>query len=449
MSGLFLTVLNMSLTASYVALAVMIVRLLIKKTPKVFSYALWAVVLFRLVSPISFESSFSLLHTKIEAIPWAIAYTQNPAVNSGVGLVDNAVNYSIQSSLAPVNPATSFNTMGVVMEVAAAIWLLGIAILLCLGAVSYFRLKHRLSTATLLKENILETDRIKTPFVLGFFKPSIYVPSGLAQKEMDFILKHERTHIKRLDYIIKPVAFLVLVLHWFNPLMWISYFLMAKDMEMSCDESVMKQSNEDIRASYSGSLLSLSAKQSGLLSPLAFGESNAKSRIRNVLNYKKPAFWVIIIAFVVVVAVAIGLIANPIENASENGVNSIQITSLASEIINRDIAIYESNPEVNIIDSKITRLELVESFDVEETPIDVYALEYRLLPEDLNKVVLAGGMEIDEEGWLKETSSMGSPLLVISRKNGSVELIGTLWTGGVIEDGGLELSIKALLQSEV
>lgn len=153
-------------------------------------------------------------------------------------------------------------------------------------------------------------------------------------------------------------------------------------------------------------------------------------------------------AAVAVIAAVIGLMANPIEaDINENGVNSEQISGFAWETINRDIANYESNPEVNIIDSRITRLELVESFDaLADTPIDVYALEYRLLPEDLSKVVLAGGMQVDEDGWLKETCSMGSPLLVISRKIGSVELIGTLWAGGVKEDGGLEPSIKALLK---
>lgn len=220
---------------------------------------------------------------------------------------------------------------------------------------------------------------------------------------------------------------------------------------MSCDESVMKQTKEDIRANYSNTLLYLSAKQSGLLSPLAFGESNVKSRIKNVLNYKKPAFWVMVITVGVVAAVAIGLMANPLNDVTdEHGNISKKITGFAREQINRDIAIHESNPEVNIIDSKITRLELVESFNaMPDTPVEVYALEYRLLPEDLNKIVLAGGMQVDKDGWLKETCSMGSPLLVISRKTGSEEFKGTLWTLGVIEDGGLEPSIKALMQSKV
>ncbi|MDD4568933.1 MAG: M56 family metallopeptidase [Tepidanaerobacteraceae bacterium] len=635
MSRLFITVLNMSLTASYVALVVIIIRMLFGKSPKIFSYILWAIVWFRLVCPVSFESPLSLVPIK-SPIPYDITTSTNPMVRFGLRSVDNILNQSIKSSVPNVNPAASVNSMGIVMEIAAVIWLLGIAVILCYSIVSYFRLKIRLSTATLFKDNIFETDRIKTPFVLGFIRPKIFIPTELAQKELDYILKHEQVHIKRKDYIIKPMAFLAVVLHWFNPLVWLCYFLMSKDMEMSCDESVIKQSREDIRASYSHSLLSLSAKQSGFLIPLAFGESNIKSRIKNVLNYKKPVFWIVFIAVVLVIVVSIALMANPLDGAgflnthgkgfsiaffnpfdslteaekflkyktdyvgdapkvagiiylldfpekvnydhfelhtdstpyavtvhlktdtqtrnyytgalhqapfkknaiimfslignvdyinfnltdgendylvqytkdgadmtagkdvrefsqekrkfarllktiddkAENFIKdyykkhpvssvdkitelykrrtsvvdpykadeSDQITNFAWEVINRDIAYYEENPEVKIIDSKITKLKLLESFDtLAEMPIDVYALEYRLLPEDLSKVVLAGGMDVDEDGWLKETCSMGSPLLVVSRSNSSAELKGILWTGEV-SGKELETSVKELLE---
>lgn len=310
MSGLFLTVLNMSLTASYVALAVIIVRLLLKKAPKVFSYALWAVVLFRLVCPVSFESSLSLIPVNMEPISYDIVVSQNPVVDTGIAMVDDTVNQ--QQSMSPVNPAASANPMDIAIEIAALVWILGIVVLLFYGIIPYSRLKHRISTATLVRDNIFETDRIQTPFILGLIKPRIYIPTDLSESERDYIIKHEQTHIRRYDNVIKPVASLALALHWFNPVIWLSYFLMIKDMEMSCDESVMKQSSEDIRASYSNSLLSLSIKQSGLLSPLAFGESNVKSRIKNVLNYKKPAFWVIILAVVAVIAALVGLAANPV-----------------------------------------------------------------------------------------------------------------------------------------
>jgi beta-lactamase regulating signal transducer with metallopeptidase domain len=450
MSSYFITALNMSLTATYVAVGVIIFRQLIKKAPKIFSYALWAVVLFRLICPISFESSFSLVFGKTDAIPQNIMQSQNLAVNSGIRIIDNMVNQSI----IPVRPEVSANPIGIFLEIAAVIWLLGIAILLCHSALSYFKLKNRLSTATLLRGNIFETDQIRTPFILGFIKPRIYIPTGLGDSELDYVLKHEETHIKRLDHIIKPLAFFALVLHWFNPIIWVSYSLMTKDMEMSCDESVMKQSREDIRASYSRSLFSLSVKQGGPLSPLAFGESNVKSRVKNVLSYKKPSFWMMTAAIIIVLGAAIGLSANPIGGAmnpivDDNGKGvSEEIKSLAREFVKLDIANLEQNPEVKILESKITRLELLETIkDLSDKPVEVYALEYRLKPNDLSKVMLAGGMDIDENGWLKETSSMGSPLLVVYQRDGNPELLGIIWSAEMYSEGGLEGLVKELLNN--
>ena len=311
MSRLFLIVLNMSITGSFVALAVMIARLLLKRTPKIFSYALWALVLFRLICPFSFESAVSLIPTNKEPIPQEIVYMQNPAINTGIKLIDNTVNNSIEESFLIVNQATNVNTVGNTIEIYAIIWLFGITVLLCYGFITYFRLKQRLSIATLVRDNIYETDLIKTAFVIGFIKPKIIIPINMSENEFAYIIKHEETHIKRFDYIIKPVAFLALIIHWFNPIIWVSYYLMAKDMEMSCDESVVKNNKEDIRVNYSSSLLALSAKQGGLLSPLAFGEGNVKSRIKNVLNYKKPSFWIMILAVIIIVFVLISFGTDP------------------------------------------------------------------------------------------------------------------------------------------
>lgn len=311
MSSYFIAVLNMSLTASYVALAVIIVRQLLKRAPKIFSYALWAVVLFRLLCPLSLESSFSLLPTNNEIISPDIVYSPNPAISTGVTMADKAINQSIQSALPPVNPTASVNPIGIALEIGTLIWILGIAMLLAYALISYVGLRRKISTAALVNNNVYEADGINTPFVLGLIKPKIYIPTNLPGSELGYIIKHEKTHIRRYDYIIKPIAFLALVIHWFNPIIWISYFLMVKDMEMSCDESVMKESGDDIRASYSNSLLSLSVKQSGLLSPLAFGESNVKSRIKNVLNYRKPAFWTGVVIAVAAIVLSVGLMLDP------------------------------------------------------------------------------------------------------------------------------------------
>jgi len=316
MSRLFVTVFNMSLTASYVALVVIFIRMLLKKLPKVFSYMLWAVVWFRLVCPVSIESPLSLVPAE-SPIPYSIANSINPDLQFSVENIGNALNHSVNPSVPFADSIASLNKTGI-MELATAVWLIGIAVLLCYSISSYFKLSLRLSTATLYKENIYETDRINTPFVFGFIRPKIFIPTGLAQNELDYILKHEQVHIKRKDHIIKPLAFLAVVLHWFNPLIWYCFFLMSKDMEMSCDERVLIESKEDIRASYSNSLLSLSVKQSGILMPLTFGESNVKARIKNVLNFKKPLLWKVFIAAILVAVVSVVLMTNPNENGRGN-----------------------------------------------------------------------------------------------------------------------------------
>ena len=305
-----MTLLNMSLTASYVALAVIIVRFFLKKAPKIFSYALWTVVLFRLLCPFTFESHISLMPVNKESIPVNIVFEENPAIDTGISFIDNTVNNSIQSSLPPVNPVASVNPIGVIIEFGSIIWIVGMIILLIYGVVSYLKLKNKLSIATLVNDNIFETDQIKTPFVLGIIRPRIFIPVNIPANELNYIIKHEQTHIKRYDYIIKPISFFALTIHWFNPLIWFSYFLMSKDMEMSCDESVMKSTSEDIRVNYSNSLLSLSVEQSGLLVPLAFGESNVRARIKNILNYKKPTFWIFAAVIVIVVSIVITLGTN-------------------------------------------------------------------------------------------------------------------------------------------
>lgn len=310
MSKLFMTVLNMSITASFAALIIIFARMLLRKSPKIFSYALWAVVWFRLICPVSFESALSLLPGQ-NLMLYNIDTLANPNALSEQYGAGGAVKQTLESTLTAANTSSNANLIDTAVKIAAAVWILGIAIILCHSAISYLKLRNRISTATFYKDNIFETDQIHTPFVLGLMRPRIYIPTGLEQKELDYILKHEQIHIKRRDYVIKPIAFFTAVLHWFNPIVWISYFLMSKDMEMSCDEEVIRQSKEDIRVSYSRSLLSLSMKQSGLLAPLAFGESNIKTRIKNIINYKKPALWAICPACILVVAISMALAANP------------------------------------------------------------------------------------------------------------------------------------------
>jgi len=324
LQDLFITVVNMSITASYVAIGVIFVRLLLKKAPKIFSYILWAPVLFRLVCPFSFDSSFSFfnlinLNAKqgsgvSEFVPQNIGLLQTPAIQSGIGSIDSVVNASLPSAI----PVASVNPMEIWMTVFSLIWIFCVIALLVYSIISYVKIKRKLQTATRVDGNVFETDAIGTAFVCGFIRPKIYVPANIEDANLSYILEHERTHIRRKDYLIKPIAFLALIFHWFNPLMWLCFAFMSRDIEMSCDESVLHKLGDSAKGGYSGSLLSLSVKRKGLLAanPLAFGESYVKIRIKNVLNFKKPAFWVIMIAVVAVCLAVVAFAANPSESAT-------------------------------------------------------------------------------------------------------------------------------------
>jgi len=319
LQSFFTTILNMSITATYVMTGVVFIRLLLRKAPKIFSYILWTMVLIRLLCPISFSSFlsiFGLLNINyqnntgmVEYVPKDIGSMQTPAIQSGIGSLDHVVN----TYLSQVEPIANRSPMQIWLNILSLVWLVGMLILLSYCIVSYGKMKNKLKTATFVKDNIYESDRISTAFVCGFIHPKIYLPLNTSAADISCMLEHERTHIRRKDNLIKPLAFLALILHWFNPLMWLAFILMSKDMEMSCDESVLRKLGECAKNDYSCSLLSLSLKRNNLLStnPLGFGENHIKARIKNVLNYKKPVFWVIIASFVLVSCVGIVLMANP------------------------------------------------------------------------------------------------------------------------------------------
>lgn len=318
----FISILNMTITASYVAIAVILARVLLGKSPKVFSYALWSIVLFRLICPFSFSSAFSLLGfiqpvqtstSSTPYIPHDIGIMTVPTVDTGI----NSVNVALNTSLPAATPFASVNPMQIWLTLGTLIWLIGVAVFLIYAMFSYLRLKKQINMATLVSDNVYETDLIRSPFVCGLVRPKIYLPLNLTGYEREYILYHEQTHIKRFDYLVKPIAFLALVLHWFNPLIWLCFSLMTKDMEMSCDEQVIRRTHGENVTSYSASLLALATyKKIPGPSPLAFGESNVKARINNILNHKKPAFWVIIISVIAVIILVFMLISNPINGYS-------------------------------------------------------------------------------------------------------------------------------------
>lgn len=310
MIDLFIAILNMSLKASYVILIVMLIRLLLKKAPKFISYVLWSVVAFRLIIPFSFESILSIIpeSANTNPIPRDIVYQKTPQIKSGIEAVDNIVNRSLPAPRA----VASVNPMQIYMFIGSCIWIIGIVVLLIYSLVSVKRLRGQLKEAQLLEDNIFEANNLKTPFVLGIIKPKIYLPAGLNPEEKVYIIMHEQTHIRRTDHVIKIIAFIILSIHWFNPLVWIAFVLMSRDMELSCDEHVLKEMKEDVKKPYASSLLSLAIGGHMINgSPLAFGEGNVKARIKNVLNYKKPSFWMIALSMIAVAVIGVALITNP------------------------------------------------------------------------------------------------------------------------------------------
>jgi beta-lactamase regulating signal transducer with metallopeptidase domain len=306
MSNVFMTVLNMSITAAFVIVVLCVARLVLQKirAPKWISYMLWAVAGFRLAVPFTFESMFSLLPFKSEPIPRDIAAQAIPRIDSEIILVDNAVSGSLPAAA----PYYSANPLQFWLTAGSYLWLAGIAVMLLYAVVSYLRLIRR-------------KDSVTTPFVYGFLRPKIHIPLGLIGEELRYVTLHEQTHIKRKDYLIKLCAFALLCIHWFNPLAWVAFVLMCADMEMSCDERVLRELGTGAKADYSQALLSLSANRRILnASPLAFGEGGLKERVKNVLSFKKRSRVIIIIAVALVVVLSAGFAVNRItgENTSKS-----------------------------------------------------------------------------------------------------------------------------------
>ena len=317
---IFIRILNMSLTGSFVILMVLVMRLLLRRMPKIFSYCLWAVVLFRLLCPVSFSAGFSpfgvlkapaVSHGRMEYIPedimqigWNEQQAAAPEKPEGNVLSDGG-------EPAPAQSGTG-SRMESAVKAGCGIWLAGVAVMAAYSLVSLVRLKRRLKTAVREKDNLYVTTKVATPFVIGIWQPRIYLPAILDEEERGYVLLHEQIHLKRKDHIIKNAAFIALCLHWFNPLVWAAFFLSGKDMEMSCDEAVIRKIGSSVKKEYSTSLLSMATGRhivSGV--PLAFGEGDTGSRIKNVLRYKKPAAIGVGIAAAACAVLTVFLLANP------------------------------------------------------------------------------------------------------------------------------------------
>ena len=311
MNELFLKIINMSISASWLILAVLILRLVLKKAPKWVNGLLWGIVAVRLICPLSFESALSLIPSS-ETIPLDIEMAAKPTIDSGVPAINSVVNPVLSSFAPPQHVLTSANPLQIWIPILNIIWLIGVGALLLYTAVSYWRLCRKVDTAVRYKGNIFQSENVSSPFVLGIIKPRIYLPFNMNGQDLEHVVAHEQAHIRRKDHWWKPLGFLLLTIHWFNPLMWLAYVLLCRDIELACDEKVIKELGNEQRADYMQALVACSVNRRMIAAcPLAFGEVGVKERVKSVMNYKKPAFWVIIIAVIICVGVAACFLTNP------------------------------------------------------------------------------------------------------------------------------------------
>lgn len=311
MAAVFLKLLNLSISASWLVLAVLVLRLISKRTPKWVNVLLWGIVALRLMLPFSVESALSLIPSAETVSPAVVQFDPAPTITSGVNIIDNAVNPSLSEHFAAV-PTASVNPLYVWTEIAGWVWLIGLGAMLLYALVSYLRLRRRVSVSLCVRENIYLCDAISSPFILGVVKPHIYLPSTLDEVQRQNVLSHERAHLTRRDHWWKPLGFALLAVYWFNPVLWLAYTLLCRDIELACDERVIRTMDESAVKTYSTVLLACSIPRKAVITcPLAFGEIGVKERVWNALHYKKPAFWVVAASVAVCVVVAVCFLTNP------------------------------------------------------------------------------------------------------------------------------------------
>ena len=336
MSEFFLKTVNRSVAAGWLILAVLLLRLASKKAPKWFNVLLWGIVAVRLLFPFSIQSTLSLIPSAQTVSP-EIMMDATPTIDTGVPVINNAVNPVITQSFAPA-PLASANPLQIWIPILAVVWLTGVISLLMYTAISYWRLRRKVGTAILLRNNIFQSELVSSPFVLGAVRPKIYLPFELDERDMEHVLAHEQAHIRRRDHWWKPLGFLLLAVHWFNPLMWLAYALLCRDIELACDESVIRELDHERRADYAQALLTCSVSRHGLAAcPLAFGEVGVKTRVKSVLRYKKAPFVKIAASAVLCALVAAGFLTDPVTAAefsmTGHNVSELEPQNIVSRII--------------------------------------------------------------------------------------------------------------------
>ncbi len=415
MAELFINLFNMSITASYLVLAVLIARLLLKKAPKWVNCLLWALVGIRLICPLSIESSLSLIPSS-QTISVNNSSSGRPfTIQSGVPMIDSNINELIGDKYyeGVTVPTNTFSDITIILSI---VWIVGLFAMLLYGLISYLRLHKKIRASILLTDNIYYCDNIDTPFILGLFKPKIYVPSGISEEQISYIALHEKAHLKRKDHFWKPLGFILLSVYWFNPVMWVAYVFLCRDIESACDEKVIKNMPVSEKKGYSETLVSCSIQRRMVMAcPLAFGEVGVKQRIKSVVNYKKPAFWVVILSLVLFTVVAVCFISNPVNtkvdkilnekgfdviSANEKEFSIFFVTGLLTDEMFEKDGVYKVKGRDTYNDCVEFNFKEVHSHD------DVFTLTfditYRNIPDNgtvylLDAKQFDGGLELGEE----------------------------------------------------
>ena len=427
MDGLFLSLVNMSVTATYLAIAVIIMRLVLRRAPKWISVAMWALVGIRLVCPFSFESNASLIPSA-ETVPEDIVFAATPAIDSGIYAVNSIVNPVLAESFSPTTEMASINPIQIFLAFAELIWIVGIAAMLIYTTVSYIVVYRKVREAVPFEDNVWICDRISSPFILGVIRPRIYLPSDMREEDIEYVLSHERAHISRCDHWWKPLGFLLLTVYWFNPILWIAYILLCRDIELACDERVIKKLGAQMKKPYSDALINCAAPRRYVTAcPLAFGEVGVKTRIKSVLSYKKPAFWVIIVAIVLCVALAVGFLTNP-----------RTVDDDLAMFINSQIAEYNKNPYNPGDNACCVSWEVL---GIEKTGNETTVYMWALYEE----------YSMGSDGKLQLETGVHTPTAVTAKKvDGTYQLVeywtprdGTYWAKDIFDKFPVRLWIKA------
>ena len=452
MAEIFQKALNMSIAAGWLILAVIALRLLLRRAPKRFRLLLWAVVGLRLALPWSIESALSLIPSA-QTLPEGIMLERAPVLDTGISALNGAINPGFTAAFTPELGASA-NPLQVLLPIAAALWMLGAAAMLLWALVSWLRLRKRAREAVRLEENVYECE-IASPFVLGLFRPRIYLPFSLENGERELVLAHERAHITAGDHIIKPLGWLLLAAHWYNPLVWLAYALFCRDIELACDERVVRGLSLSDRADYSQALLDLSRPRGGVRAcPLAFGESSVKGRVKSVLSYKKPAFWLVLLAVVVCVGAAVCFLTDPKEEAEpvDDGDGGVVISARLEENFPAQVLDYafacteEMAEELSYLGLKSAELTDLSCCAEVEAPeggtLLLFRLGARFELAEPESVAPAGGMVI-EDGWLTRPDSGGDRFMLLLRDGDDWRFIGPV-TEQVLSEYGTDYDAAAL-----